>query len=126
MKPTELRFAALMRAIRPAQSGATALVPPMTVSVPSIRTSYPVSGSASPLTSGTPRMVSAWLPPDVSVTCSPSCQIGNWKTLLTPPPLAPPCAPLFQTDSPVIVVPDPWRLVPPQASAYGLEAGKST
>ena len=47
-----------------------------------------------------------------------------------PPPLAPPPAfwiePLFQTVSPCSVVPETWRLVPPQARTQGLAAGKST
>jgi hypothetical protein len=47
--------ALLRTATRPAQSGATALVPPMTMLAPSTRIWYPVAGSASPATSGTPR-----------------------------------------------------------------------
>jgi len=38
MKPAYLPWMALMRVISAAHSGATALVPPITVSVPSIRT----------------------------------------------------------------------------------------
>src|ERR1700722_13481920 len=103
MKPRGwLLFAELMRASRPAHIGATALVPPMTVSLPSTRTSHPVSGSASPQTSGTPRLVSGFGPPEVIVTCKLSCHAGGGKTVLPPPPLAPPCAPSFQTVSLVI------------------------
>src|ERR1700728_4111895 len=43
--------------VRAAHSGATALVPPITVCWPSMSTWYPVSGSALPATSGTPRPV---------------------------------------------------------------------
>src|ERR1700728_3836736 len=71
-------------------------------------------------------MASALLPPDVNVSCKPFCHAGNGKTLLTPPPPAPPCAPSFQTDSAVIVVPEASTRVPPQPSTFGLEAGKST
>jgi hypothetical protein len=39
MNPALWAFVALMRAISPAHSGATALVPPMTVFWPSTRTS---------------------------------------------------------------------------------------
>src|SRR5260370_38413712 len=53
--PTLLPSIWLMQAVRPAQSGATALVPPITEACPSTYTSYPVTGSASPGTSGTPR-----------------------------------------------------------------------
>jgi len=50
MNPTGLAFAALIRAIRPAQSGATALVLPIIVSLPPTPTSYPLRVSASPQT----------------------------------------------------------------------------
>lgn len=72
MNPARRAFAAVMRAMRPAHNGATALVPPMTVFWPSTRTSYPVAGSASPQTSGTPRIASACVAPEVFLTCSPS------------------------------------------------------
>src|SRR5271167_723391 len=99
----------------------------MTVLVPSIRTSYPVSGSASPATSGTPRFVRATDVPSLCAADLPACQAGVGKKLLIPPPLAPPLgAPSFHTTSLVIAVKVACMLVPPQARAYGLEAGKST
>ena len=45
----------LKQAIKPAHSGATALVPPTTILLPSTLTWYPELGSASPATSGIPR-----------------------------------------------------------------------
>src|SRR5215813_7844922 len=115
MNPARRAFAALIRAMSPAHKGATALVPPMTVFWPSTRTSYPVCGSASPQTSGTPRIVSACVVPDDFLACSPSWYGGNAKKLLTPPPVAPLLGPLFHTVSCVMVVPEARRLVPPQA-----------
>src|SRR5216683_6117533 len=115
-----------IRAISPAHRGATALVPPMTVLVPSIRTLYPVSGSASPATSGTPRFVRAMEVPLLCAADLPACQAGVGKKLLIPPPLAPPLAPSFHTTSLVIADRVACMLVPPQPRAYGLEAGKST
>src|ERR1700682_1422780 len=109
--------------MRPAHSGATALVPPITKVCPSTRTTYPLAGSASPATSGTPR------PPEGSVglgTFELACQVGSGEMLLTPPPVAPPCGWAFQTVSAEMVEPLPCRLVPPQARTCGLEAGKST
>ncbi len=74
MKPALVPFCALATAIRPAQRGATALVPPMTMFWPSTRIAYPVEGSASPETSGTPRP-----PPDVVGlgTLALACQVGR-------------------------------------------------
>src|ERR1700735_374450 len=76
-------------------------------------------------------MPSGAVPPAVGVVLSPSCQTGSAKTVLTPPPPAPPPNSLpstasFQTVSLVITPPEAARLVPPQASACGLDAGKST
>src|SRR5450631_3739286 len=116
----------MIRAIRTAHSGATALVPPTTVSVPSTRTLYPVAGSASPATSGTPRFVRAMDVPSFWMTFLPACQLGVGKKLLMPPPLAPPLAPSFHTTSLVIDVGVAVSVVPPQPSTYGLDAGKST
>ena len=48
------------------------------------------------------------------------------KTLLTPPPLAPPCGWSFQTTSSWIAPFAAISSVPPQPSTCGLEAGKST
>src|SRR5580698_9743550 len=107
----------------PAHRGATALVPPITVFVPSIRTSYPVSGSALPDTSGTPRIDSAVDWPLLLTALRSACQLGVAKKLLTPPPLAPPLVPSFQTTSLEMLLPLNCRLVPPQPSANGLEAG---
>src|SRR5262249_32081004 len=53
--PTGFPIDGLKSAVKPAHNGATALVPPMTAPFPSTRTLYPVTGSASPATSGTPR-----------------------------------------------------------------------
>src|SRR5579883_1865887 len=72
----------------------------MTAFFPSTRTSYPVIGSASPATSGTPPLM--------------------------PPPVAPPKGRSFHTTSPEILFFDEFSLVPPQASTKGLDAGKST
>src|SRR5882724_4151685 len=91
--------------------------------LPSTRMTYPVAGSASPATSGTPR-------PPVGMsgfgTFTPACQVGKGNTLLTPPPVAPPCGCAFHTVSSEMLEPLPTRLVPPQARTCGLEAGKST
>src|SRR5450755_706435 len=122
----DVPFAALMRAIKPAQSGATALVPPKTASVPSTRTEYPVCGSASPDTSGTPLFCNGLFAPWLSVVLIPCCHVGRTKIALTPPPPAPPLAPSFQTTSLVILPLVAFTLVPPQASACGLDEGKST
>src|SRR5271170_1208345 len=69
--------------------GATALVPPIVICFPSTTTSYPVSGEASPETSGTPRPV---LAPGLAEGGTPAaaCQDGKGKSALTPPPVAPP------------------------------------
>ena len=58
-----------------------------------------------------------------------ACQAGRGNTTLTPPPPAPSLfASSFQTTSEVIVnvLMSPISWVPPQPSAFGLEAGKST
>ena len=71
-------------------------------------------------------MVSPSAPPAVSAACSPFCHAGKAKTLLTPPPPAPPCAPSFHTLSAEIALLAAASRVPPQARACGLDAGKST
>ena len=81
---------------------------------------------ASPATSGTPRPVSAVVPALGTGGRQALCQAGTAKVVLTPPPLAPPWVPSFHTTSCVMVCPDAVSLVPPHASTYGLEAGKST
>src|SRR6185437_1188197 len=78
---------------------------------------YPVSGSESLATSGTPRPLDG--------TFAFACQFGRGKTWLTPPPVAPPPA-SFHTVSLEMFEPLPASLVPPQARTCGLEAGKST
>src|SRR4051812_4539677 len=109
----------LNRAISPAHSGATALVPPITPFFPpTSRTWYPVAGSASPLTSGTPRPV---LPLGFWGPLALAWSAGRGKSMLTPPPV--PASPWFQTVSLEMVEPDPSSLVPPHARANGLDAG---
>src|SRR5215472_5140427 len=64
----------------------------------------------------------------MSPTPADACQDGRPNTSLTPPPPAPSLfASSFQTTSEVIVpvLTSPTSLVPPQASACGLDAGKS-
>src|SRR5579864_2828010 len=112
-----------MRAHSAAQSGATALVPPITVDTPSTRTAYPVVGEASPATSGIPRP----LKPAVGEGGTPAfaCHDGNGNCWLIPPPVAPSPG-SFHTTSLMMSVPDDDSRVPPHPSAKGLEAGKST
>ena len=56
-----------------------------------------------------------------------ACQVGTAKVSLTPPPPAPPLGASFHTVSDVIApVADTASVVPPQASACGDDAGKST
>src|SRR5580658_431953 len=113
-----------MRAISAAQRGATALVPPITLDDPSTRTWYPVVGSASPATSGTPRPTN---PFGALGTFSPAWNVGKANSSLTPPPVAPsPLASSFQTVSWEIAPPESSSRVPPQAITAGLDAGKST
>src|SRR5215467_3891497 len=125
IRPNDLPVACASRQMSAAHSGATALVPPTTVDCPSTSTRYPVAGSALPATSGTPRP--ARPVPARPGTPAEACQAGRPNVSLTPPPVAPPWAPSFQTVSadsaPVAVF--TRRLVPPQASACGLDAGKS-
>src|SRR5271166_396684 len=59
-------------------------------------------------------------------TSKPSCQVGSGKTLLTPPPVAPPLGRSFQTVSSTIFPLEDCRVVPPQPSTNELDAGKST
>ena len=94
--------------MRPAQRGATALVPPMTMVLPSTRMCSRRWGRRRRQTSGTPR------PPVGSAgagTLALACQVGRGKTLLTPPPVAPPLlASSFQTISEVMVEPLPTEV----------------
>src|SRR5580698_2428177 len=56
-----------------------------------------------------------------------ACQVGIGKVPLTPLPVAPSLLERsFHTTSLEIVLPLIFSVVPPQASAYGLDAGKST
>src|SRR5579862_247538 len=103
--------------MNPAHSGATALVPPMGSDSPSTITAYPVAGSASPETSGTPLPTR---PPGLEDggTLELVCQVGRSKTSLIPPPVAPPFGLSFHTISLVIETPFPeLRVVPPHPSA---------
>src|SRR5262249_7153528 len=59
-------------------------------------------------------------------TCAFPCQSGSGNTSLTPPPVAPPLAPAFQTTSLLIALPLTSRCVPPHARTYRDAAGKST
>src|ERR1700689_1598398 len=124
MKPTCVPSCWFATAISPAHKGATALVPPITLVSPSTRIVYPVVGSASPVTSGTPR------PPPLTLgagTFELACQLGRGNRLLTPPPVAPSLlAVSFHTTSETIVAPLAFSFVPPHASTCGLDAGKST
>src|SRR3954451_4880530 len=95
----------------PCHAGALALVPPMTSSVPSTITRYPVSGSASSATSGTPRSTPANEPP---AFC---CHEGTSSKYVAPPP------PAYQATS---VGPEPTTVVPPTPIAFVLAAGFST
>src|ERR1700677_509395 len=120
MNPTFAPSCWLATATSPAQRGATALVPPTTVFCPSTRILYPLLGSASPDTSGTPR------PPVVPLgpgTLELACQLGSGKKLLTPPPVAPSLlASSFHTTSEISVDPFAFSSVPPHASTCGLDA----
>src|SRR5580693_3013977 len=102
-----------MRATNAAHRGATALVPPKTSLSPSTNTLYPVLGSASPATSGTPRPP---VLPDGLGTSKPFCHAGNGNTSLTPPPVLPPPV-LFHTTSLTISPFEACNVVPPQANA---------
>ncbi len=76
------------RAMSPAHSGATADVPPIGSRWPSTTTRYPVTGSALPATSGTPRP----LPPPAAAdfgTPAFAWYDGSGNTSETPPPPAP-------------------------------------
>src|SRR6202034_1195047 len=124
-QPRFLPSCSFNSAIKPAQRGATALVPPTTPCCPSTRMSNPVSGSATPATSGTPRPVVLTVPVGEG-TAMFAWYLGFEKWELTPPPVAPPSAPSFQTVSDLILPFEPKSLVPPQARTHGLDAGKST
>src|ERR1700729_283797 len=107
-----------------AHSGATALVPPITCACPSTRTSYPVSGSALPATSGTPRPL---CPLGAFGTPAACCHAGSANSTLTPPPVAPsPLAVSFHTTSAVMAGPGEPSRGPPPASGWGLDEGKPT
>src|SRR6202043_3209796 len=116
MYPMECPNFWLIRAINPDHRGATALVPPKVWPCPSTRTLYPVAGSASPETSGTPRPTR--LPGFEEVgTLKPFCQSGRGNTSLIPPPVAPPADPLFHTTSLIITPLLDTNCVPPQPRA---------
>src|SRR5450759_3324546 len=96
----------------------------MTIRCPSTRTSYPLTGLASPATSGTPRPTR---PSGFAEggRAALAWYAGGSKTSLIPPPLEPPCAPSFQVRSSVIDDTEATSCVPPQATTCGLDAGKS-
>src|ERR1700751_49482 len=114
-RPNFLPVAWASRAMSPAHSGATADVPPIGCRWPSTTTRYPVTGSALPATSGTPRPVR---PPPAGVgTPAFAWQDGRGKVSEIPPPPAPSLfASSFHTTSEVIANDDglPMSLVPPQ------------
>src|SRR5689334_2038742 len=134
--PKRWPVASARRLTSAAHSGATALVPPTTWAWPPEKTWYPVTGSALPDTSGTPRPPAAAAAPETAAdratragTPALAWKDGRAKWSLTPPPPAPSLAAVsFQTTSELIVPVDgsAMSLVPPQASACGLDAGKST
>src|SRR5512146_2816698 len=68
-RPNRLPDSCASRAIRPAHSGATALVPPTAVLWPLATILYPVTGSALPATSGTPRPEPFGVEPPGGVGC---------------------------------------------------------
>src|SRR6202035_5628744 len=107
---------------RPANKGATALVPPTTSDDPCTKISYPELGSASPATSGTIRPVPAVVP--VGGAGAPICQLCVGKIVEYPPPVPSPsvCPGLsFHTVSCVVVF-----NVPPQPTTCGHDEGAST
>src|SRR5580704_4962180 len=113
-----------MSASSPAHSGATALVPPITVCCPSTTTLYPDAGSASPATSGTPRPAKPFGAFGTFALC---WKLGSANASLTPPPVAPSFDDSsFQVCSLLIEVPERANFVPPQPTRNGLDAGKST
>jgi len=105
----------LKSAIKPDHNGATALVPPTVKLDPSTWTSYPVAGSASPETSGSPRPLNA---PGLfdGGTLALACHVGIGNVALIPPPVAPSLGRSFQTTSLEIELPLRVIVVPPQAS----------
>ena len=103
-----------------AHNGATSLVPPSTWLCPFTLTTYPLFGSASPHTSGTPRLVSAVADPLLGVSVWFVCHEVRANCPLTPP-LEP-----IHTVSLVILLPLPATVVPPHPVAWGEEAGKSS
>src|SRR5579862_1154085 len=131
IRPNRLPVAWASRAISADHSGATALVPPTTCELPPDMIRYPVTGSALPATSGTPRpplAEDAEAPPALAGTPALACQLGreNWSE--TPPPPAPSFeAVSFHTTSELTtpVAGSASNLVPPHPSAWGLDAGKS-
>src|SRR5882724_1878184 len=124
-KPSLLPVAWASRAMSPAHSGATADVPPIGCCCPSTTMRYPVTGSALPATSGTPRPARPFVD---AGTPAFAWYDGSANTSEMPPPPAPSFfASSFQTTSEVIANDDvlPMSLVPPQDSAFGEDAGKS-
>src|SRR5271169_5537341 len=67
--------------------------------------------------------------PELSDLTLTFCQAGRGKTVLTPPPVAPPPPALSPGDCHQVTSwtldPDFFSIVPPTPSAFGLELGKS-
>src|SRR5438552_16392356 len=95
----------LSLAIRPAQSGVDAEVPPITSFFPLMTTRYPIVGLACAATSGTPL---PGLPSGRRGTSTPDCHAGLANMRLTPPPVPYPAA-SFQAISLEIFSPDRVR-----------------
>src|SRR5947209_399216 len=103
-----LILASLMRAQKPAQSGALQLVPPIWTVLPWKIRKAPVFGSATAATSGTRRAV-----PGSPVLV---CQAGRVKKMLLPPPLL--TQPVSLETAPLVLR---WRVVPPTPTTEGSE-----
>src|SRR4051812_38276563 len=105
--------ASLIKAQKPAQTGALQLVPPNCTAAPCNITSAPVLGAAARLTSGTRRMAPGGTP-------GPICQLGRAKKMLVPPPL--PGQPVSLATAPLACR---LRTVPPTPTTNGSDDSNS-
>src|SRR5580698_8823138 len=115
-----------MRAISEAHRGVEALVPPFGWSWPIKIRSY-IGSPARAAISGVirPSMLTEFS--DFTFTF---WHVGRWKCILTPPPVEPPPLLVLRPGASHQVTsltraPEPSNIVPPTASAKGLELGKS-